>query len=139
MLLTYYCTEITRDNDYKFKSQSEGTGEVIVTSKSLDRIKAMLHKYSHEHSKEDGMQLNGFINYIYLQRPEHSHRYWKVVIGVWRSKKDFILSKDPERILRITTDGFNTMIKDKYAQSYIEKLPDKTYDDFLKTGGELFY
>lgn len=73
--------------------------------------------------------LNGYKQYLYLQKSKNTKRYWKVVIAVWYIKRQYDRGFKPDAIIRITTDNLKRVVKDKRTDQYYEVLPLHVFDD----------
>ena len=73
--------------------------------------------------------LNGYKQYLYLEKSENTRRFWKVIIGVWHSKRDCEDGFDPDRVIRVTTKDFRELVRDKYTGQLYQELPVSVYND----------
>ena len=125
MLHKYYLSGISNRFNLKFCSNTSDEG--IWTLPDLRyNLKDLLNNSG---INELDKVLYGFKQYLYLEKSDNTNRYWKVIIGIWNNKYDYESNNHPKRIIRITTDNFEYLVKDKYTNRYFDELPIETIND----------
>ena len=75
-----------------------------------------------EKDAELAVVLDGYKQYLYLQKSENTSSYWKVVIGIWTNRFECENGFEPYAIIRITTDDFCRLVPDKHTGKLYESL-----------------
>ena len=117
MLHKYYY--IGYSNNYNLKFECPTNGEVWTLKHIKDKLRSLIE------NEELEEVLRGYKQFLYFEKSDNTNRYWKVVIGVWRNKSDFDSDLDPLRVIRITTDNFREIVRDKYTNNLYDEIPIK--------------
>ena len=132
MLHKYYVEGVSNRFNLKFYSPTADDG--IWT---MPNIRFNLRDAIFDAMEDDvdlRFALSGYKQYLYLEKSENTKRYWNVAIGIWDSKSDFDSGFDPVRIVRVTTDDFTELVRDKYNDEFYQYLPLSVwYDDNIRT------
>ena len=108
-------------------------GNTFTIPYAMEEIRRVVSTHKEE------LNLSGFKQVLYLEKPENSNRYWKVIIAIWPKQIFFDEGLPPSGIARITLDNFETIVKDKYTGKYVEWLSRNVYEEFLMSGYRSFY
>ena len=131
MLIKYYYDgKSRRYNDMFYSPTNCSTYTIPYVKEDIRRI---LDEYRIE------LNLSGFKQVLYLEKPENTNRYWKAVIAIWDSGDSYMMDFEPERVVRVTFDNFSSLVKDRFTNEYVEELPLKVYYKFLESGYSSFY
>ena len=109
------------------------TGNCIVWPRTVETIRNMITFY------RDKLDIYGFVRCLYLEKPDNSNRYWKVVVAVWDNADGYSMDFEPNEILRINTDNLYHPVRDKYTDEYTHSLPISIFYKFLDESGRDFF
>lgn len=109
------------------------TGDEIVWPRTVEKIRDMITSY------RDELDIYGFVRCLYLEKPDNSNRYWKVVVAVWSNADDYGMGFEPNKVLRINTDNLYQPVCDKYTGEYTQNLPISAFYKFLNESGKDFF
>ena len=129
----YYDGKSNRYNDMFYSPQ---TGIRYTIPYAIENIRELCENHYDEYNIDIGSY---FKRCLYLEKPENSNRFWKVVIGLWCSEDNYTIGCEPDRVIKITTDNFDDFVADKFTGEYVEELPMKCFYQFLNTGYRTFY
>ena len=120
MLHRYYLEGISNHFNMKFSSETAKEGVWTIPDIQYHLREAISEAIACDN--ELYAVLDGYKQYLYLEKSENTKRFWKVVIGVWHSKRDCDWGCEPDRVIRITTDDFRELVKDKYTGQLYQEL-----------------
>ncbi len=130
MLHKFYYSGKSRRNNDMFSSPTHD--HILILPFSGQQIRDLIK------SRYDLLDLRGFMRCLYLERPENSNRYWKVVVAIWKNGFSYDIDDEPIQIVRITTDDFGEVVVDRFTGKYVEQLPMSAFYNFLSTGYSSF-
>ena len=134
MLHKYYYSGRSRRNNMQFSSDTADDGVWTMTLMSFWHLLS-----NSDFDEELDIALKGYKQCLYLEKSENTKRFWKIVIAVWRSKRDCDYGFDPDRVVRVTTDDFCELVPDKHTGMYYEELPMTVFNKFVSSDHRMFY
>ena len=128
----YYYKKSNRYND-QFTSPTDSDSAILTWPHAVEQIREMIGNH------RDELNIHGFVRCLYLEKPENSSRFWKVVVAVWSNEFEYDQGVDPNEVLRINTEYLYEPVRDKYSDEYTQSLPLSVYNRFVFDSGRDFF